>query len=65
VQLDVRYGLATIASREFLVPQQAVEIAPFGKTLTKAEIQFQQYRKYDSSSSITFDDAIVNPEPVK
>lgn len=60
-ELDVRYGLTTIASREFLLPRQAVEIAPFGKTLTKAEIQFQQYRKYDSSSSISFDGGTIEP----
>ncbi len=53
-QIDVRYGPVKIGSNEFLLPQEAVEIARFGKTLTKAEIQFQQYRKYDSSSIITF-----------
>jgi len=57
MQLDLRYGPATIGGRQFLLPQQAVEIAPFGKTLTKAEIQFRDYRKYDSSSNITFDDS--------
>jgi hypothetical protein len=45
MQLDLRYAL-----------QQAVEIAPFGKILTKVEMQFRDYRKYDSSSNITFDD---------
>lgn len=53
-QLDVRYGPAMIGSNEFLLPREAEEIARFGKTLTKAEIKFQQYRKYDSSSTITF-----------
>jgi hypothetical protein len=53
-QLDVRYGPAMIGSIEFLLPQEAEEIVRFGKKLTKAEIRFQQYRKYDSSSSITF-----------
>ncbi len=54
-QLDVRYAPAMLGSNEFLLPQEAVEIVRFGKTLTKAEIKFQQYRKYDSSSIITFD----------
>ena len=45
-----------VGSNAFLLPQDAVEIGIFGKTLTKAEIKFQQYRKYDSSSNITFDD---------
>jgi hypothetical protein len=62
MQLDVRYGPTMIASKEFLLPQQAVEIAPFGKTLTKAKIEFQQYRKYESNSSITFDGG-TKPSP--
>jgi len=45
-QLDVRYGPTMIGSKDFLLPQSAVEIAPFGKTLTKAEIQFKDYRKF-------------------
>ena len=53
-QLDVRYGPVTIGSNEFLLPQEAEEIVRFGKTLTKAEIKFQNYRKYDSSSVVTF-----------
>jgi hypothetical protein len=65
MQLDVRYGPATIASKEFLLPQQAIEIAPFGKTLTKAEIEFQQYRKYESNSSITFDDGTKPSQTIK
>jgi hypothetical protein len=56
MQLDVRYGPVLIGPNEFLLPEQAVEIAPFGKTLTKAEIRFEKYRKYDSSSQIKFDD---------
>ncbi len=53
---DVSYRNTAIGSREFLLPQQAVEIARYSNTLTKVEIQFQQYRKYESSSNITFDD---------
>jgi hypothetical protein len=55
VQIDILYRPVTIASKEFLLPQQAVETARFGNTLTKVEIQFEQYRKYDSDSNITFD----------
>ena len=62
MDLDVRYGPAMIASKEFLLPQQAIEIAPFGKTLTKAEIEVQQYRKYESDSIITFDDGPIKPD---
>jgi len=53
--VDVRYGLTAIGAREFLVPLEAVEIVRFNQTLTKAEIKFQQYRKYDADSSIKFD----------
>jgi hypothetical protein len=56
-QLDVRYGPVTIGSSAFLLPQEAVEVVRFGNTLTKAEIKFQQYRKYDASSVVTFDPA--------
>jgi hypothetical protein len=56
MQSDVRYRPTTIASKEFLLPQQAMEIARYSNTLTRVEIQFRQYRKYDSSSNITFDD---------
>jgi hypothetical protein len=54
-QLNVRYGPVTIGSKEFLLPQEAVSIARYHTRLTKAEIHFQQYRKYDSSSTVTFD----------
>lgn len=52
--VDVRYGLSTIGDREFLLPQEALEMNTFDKTTTKVEIQFTQYRKYDASSAITF-----------
>jgi hypothetical protein len=54
-QLAVNYGIATIGTKEFLVPMNAVEIARFDKTLTKAEITFDHYRKYDADSSIHYD----------
>ena len=31
VKLDVRYGTTVIAGKDFLLPREAVEIAPFGK----------------------------------
>lgn len=61
VQIDVSYRPTTIADKEFLLPQRAIETARFGNTLTKVEIEFTQYRKYDSSSNITFD---KNPAPL-
>ncbi|HVO98756.1 MAG TPA: hypothetical protein VMT15_11850 [Bryobacteraceae bacterium] len=53
---DVRYVPAKIGGKEFLLPQTADEIAIFGKGLTRAEISFDRYRKYEASSTITFDD---------
>jgi hypothetical protein len=56
MNLDLRYGMVAIGDRQFLLPRDAVEIAPFGKTLTKVEISFTNYRKYDSDSHIKFDE---------
>jgi len=60
-KLDVGYGLTTIASKEFLLPQEAEEVAIFDKTLTKAKIEFQQYRKYESNSTIHFEETPGKP----
>jgi hypothetical protein len=55
-ELEVRFAPTTIAGQEFLLPQVAESTALFYKTLTKAEVKFQQYRKYDANSTITFGD---------
>lgn len=55
--LDVRYGPVTIGGQEFLLPQESVETSPFGKTVTRVGIRFSDYRRFDSSSSIRFDDS--------
>jgi hypothetical protein len=60
-RLEVRYSLATIGSLEFLLAQSAVDTALFYKTWTRTEIQFRQYRKYDASSAIRFDEEEVGP----
>lgn len=54
-RLEVRYGLVNIGEKEFLLPQTAVQNAVFYKTWTKAEIRFENYRKYDASSTVTFE----------
>lgn len=54
-RLDVHYGPVSIGSTEFLLPQSAIQTALFYKTWTKAEIKFQQYRKYDANSTIKYD----------
>ena len=57
--LDLQYRQAAIGGKGYLLPQWATETGIFGKTLTKVEIQFRDYRKYDSSSNILFDDGSV------
>ncbi len=61
LRLDVRYAPTMIGSKEFLLPQTAMETALFNKTWTKAELQFQQYRKYDVNSTVQFDDTGRKP----
>jgi hypothetical protein len=54
-RLEVRYEPVKIGDREFLLPQTAVQNAVFHHTWTKAEIRFENYRKYDASSRVTFE----------
>jgi hypothetical protein len=54
-KIDLRYGITVIAGKDFLLPQESQEITRFGNTQTKVEIHFQQYRKYESNSTVTFD----------
>jgi hypothetical protein len=55
--LDVRYGPVTIGEKEFFAPLSAEEIGLFYHTRTRSEIEFAKYRKYESSSTITFEPA--------
>lgn len=64
-RLDMRYGPVTIAAREFLLPQGAEEVALFAETLTKAEIRFRDYRKYESNSTIKFGEGDPKPDPAR
>lgn len=68
-QLDVRYGPTMIGSKEFLLPESAVEIARFGHTLTRAEIQFKDYRKFQVDTKIISDQeerkTATTPKPQK
>lgn len=54
--IDVRYGPVAIAGREFWLPREADETALFYTSVTRVQIGFQQYRKYDSSSTVVFGD---------
>ena len=55
-RLEVRYGPVTIGGKEFFVPLGAEEVAVFDRGLTKVEIEYGGYRKYDSKSTVTFGD---------
>jgi len=55
MQLDVFYEPVRVGENEFLLPHHAVLTGLFGKTLTRADIEFSEYRKYISNSTITFD----------
>jgi len=53
---DVRYAPAKIGDREYLLPSQAENVSRHGGTITKAEIRFSRYRKYDAETSLKFDE---------
>jgi hypothetical protein len=52
--LEVHYTLTSIGDKQFLLPQDAGEVNRFHKRLTKVDIQFRGYRKFDSTSTVTF-----------
>jgi hypothetical protein len=53
-ELDVRFASTAIAGQDFFLPLVAESTALFNTRLTKAEVRFQQYRKYDTNSTIKF-----------
>ncbi len=53
---DVDYGPTKIGDREFFLPIRAVSTSRHGNTVTKAEIKFTNYRKYDAASTLKFDE---------
>jgi hypothetical protein len=52
---DIDYGTVTIAGRELVLPVKAVARYRVNKLLTRNEIQFTGYRKYEADSKVTFD----------
>ncbi len=63
-QLDLRYRPTAIGTKEFLLPQSAEEVSRFGQTLTRAEIQFQKYQKFQADSKIIFDQEGQKPKTI-
>ncbi len=57
---DVYYGPTKIGDREFFLPTRAENTSRHGSTITKAEIKFSNYRKYDASTTLKFDE--VDPK---
>lgn len=53
--IEVHYVLTSIGDKQFLLPQDANELNRFNKRLTKVDIQFRDYRKFDSAATVTFD----------
>jgi hypothetical protein len=53
-QVDVRYRPASIGATEFLLPDSAETIIRSDATLTRAEIQFRNYHKFQADSKIVF-----------
>lgn len=54
-QLDVQYAPVKIGDKEFLLPQHAVQTALYYRSWTKTEMRWTEYRKYDASSTVTFE----------
>jgi hypothetical protein len=63
-RLDVSYRPTLIAGKEFLLPNSAVAIAWYDSDWTRAEMQFQNYRKFQSNSRIIIPDhQEIVPDP--
>jgi hypothetical protein len=63
-RLDVSYRPTLIAGKEFLLPYSAEAIAWYDADWTRAEMQFQNYRKFQSDSRIIIPDhQEIVPDP--
>jgi hypothetical protein len=51
---DIEYGAVTISGVEMILPVKASETVREGKHLMRNEIQFVNYRKYSTDSTVTF-----------
>jgi len=63
IRTAIRYGPVMIADREFVLPVRVENVSGFDRTLTRAEIRFENYRKYNADTSVKFEDEV--PEPPK
>ena len=53
---EIDYGVVRISTQEFLLPVRAVGELRDGRLLTKNEIQFTGYQKYEADVTVTFGD---------
>lgn len=55
MRTSIRFAPVDIGGKTFQMPQTAEDISRVGNNLTKADVTFSGYRKYDSSSSVHFE----------
>ena len=53
---DVDYRAVTISNRKLILPVKATTRLRRGKLLSRNEMQFTEYRKYEADSTVTFGD---------
>ncbi len=53
---EIDYGTVHVSNEEFLLPVRATGHVRNGKLLTKNEIEFTEYRKYEADVTVTFGD---------
>ena len=51
---EIDYGQVDIAGQQFLLPVSSVGWVREGKLLTRNEIAFAEYRKYEANATVTF-----------
>ena len=56
LRLDVSYSPTVIAGKEFLLPSSAEAISWYDDDWTRAEMQFENYRKFEATSRILIPD---------
>lgn len=59
----ILFAATTIGDKEFQLPQSATDAFRLDKQRTRAQVMFRNYRKYDSSTQITFDTSQDTPQP--
>ncbi len=59
----ILFAAATIGDKEFQLPRSASNNFRIEKQRTRAQVTFRNYRKYDSSTQITFDTGDEPPQP--